>query len=95
MRAWSQEQLEGIGNDAPELPEPQATDIAQKMHDFTGLSPEYLRRCRFRVPQDRFRKELLRSRGQTVAAHDTRVIGQDPDANVRYDLLKTWQHGID
>jgi hypothetical protein len=26
---------------------------------------------------------------------DGKVIGQDPDANVRYDLLKTWQHGID
>lgn len=26
---------------------------------------------------------------------DGKVIGQDPDANVRYDLFKAWQHGID
>ena len=26
---------------------------------------------------------------------DGKVIGQDPDANVRYDLLKSWQHGLE
>ena len=26
---------------------------------------------------------------------DGQVVGQDPDANVRYDLRKAWQHGVD
>ena len=26
---------------------------------------------------------------------DGQVIGQDPDANVRYDLRKSWMHGVD
>ena len=26
---------------------------------------------------------------------DGQVIGQDPDANVRYELRKSWMHGVD
>ncbi|HZM69180.1 MAG TPA: hypothetical protein VFB95_02300 [Candidatus Cryosericum sp.] len=61
------------------MPEDRARQIAQTMHDFTGLSTEFLRRSRFRVSAERFRKELLRARGLTVGAHDTRFVGKDPD----------------
>jgi carboxypeptidase C (cathepsin A) len=53
--------------------------LAAKLHRFTGLSEEYLRRSHLRVPAQRFLKELLRDRGQTLGIHDTRFLGRDPD----------------
>ena len=54
--------------------------IAQKMHDFTGLSLDFLKRCHYRVNDARFCKELLREQGKTLGTHDTRYTGEDPDA---------------
>jgi carboxypeptidase C (cathepsin A) len=53
--------------------------IAEKLHQFTGLSTDYLRRSHLRIDQGRFLKELLRSRGLVMAVHDTRYTGKDPD----------------
>lgn len=66
----------------------QAADIAKKLNYFTGLSVEYLTRVHLRIDTSRFLKELLRSRGQTIAIHDTRFLGKDPDdagEGVQYD----------
>jgi carboxypeptidase C (cathepsin A) len=69
------------------LPSDQEQQIAEKLHRFTGLSVEYLKRCHLRVDRNRFLKELLRSRGQTMAMHDTRFLGMDPDeAGERVEL---------
>lgn len=61
------------------LPENQAREIARKLHHFTGLSEDYLIRSHLRVDAGRFLKELLRGRAQTLAEHDTRFLGKDPD----------------
>jgi carboxypeptidase C (cathepsin A) len=61
------------------LSEEQTAAIAGRLHRFTGLSESYLRRSRLRVPVERFVKELLRERGQTLGVHDTRFLGRDPD----------------
>ncbi len=61
------------------LPPDQKQVIAEKLHKFTGLSTEYLRRCHLKINKGRFFKELLRSRCQTLAEHDTRFLGKDPD----------------
>lgn len=61
------------------LPADQENAIAEKLHHFTGLSVDYLKRCHIRIDQNRFLKELLRSRGLTLAVHDTRFTGKDPD----------------
>ncbi len=61
------------------LPAERAAQIAQKLHHFTGLSVEYLQRTHLRIDSGRFLKELLRARGQTIAIHDTRFLGKDPD----------------
>lgn len=61
------------------LPPDRAAEIADKLHGFTGLSEAYLRRANLRVTTQRFLKELLRDRGETVAHHDTRFRGQDAD----------------
>jgi len=61
------------------LPQERQNAIAEKLHQFTGLSVDYLKRTHNRIDRDRFLKELLRSRGITLAVHDTRFSGKDPD----------------
>jgi carboxypeptidase C (cathepsin A) len=49
--------------------------VVAKLHEFTGLSEDYLRRADLRVSPDEFRQELLRNRGLIVGATDTRFEG--------------------
>ncbi len=53
--------------------------IRRKLARFTGLSEQWLERSRLRIDQLRYRKELLRSRGQTVGRFDSRYLGADFD----------------
>jgi carboxypeptidase C (cathepsin A) len=53
--------------------------LVGRLHRYTGLSPEYLRRAHLKVSTDRFRRELLRDRGLTVGRLDTRYTGTEPD----------------
>ena len=53
--------------------------IASRLHQYTGLSEEYLLQSNLRVPSRRFLKELLRDRGETLGRLDTRFRGKDPD----------------
>lgn len=62
--------------------------IIAKLHAFTGLSEDYLRRADLRVSPDEFRQELLRDRGLIVGATDTRFEGHALDRmsrKARYD----------
>jgi carboxypeptidase C (cathepsin A) len=61
------------------LPADQQEAIAEKLHQFTGLSIDYLKRTHLRIDEVRFRKELLRSRGLVMAIYDTRYTGKDLD----------------
>jgi len=61
------------------LSETEREEIASELHRFTGLSEEFLLRSDLRVNPRRFLKELLRDEGKTLAAHDTRFQGSDPD----------------
>ena len=53
--------------------------IVTKLHEFTGLSADYLRRADLRVTTDEFRQELLRDSGRVVGATDTRFAGHALD----------------
>ncbi len=53
--------------------------IIEKLVRYTGLSAEYLERSNLRVPDFRFFKELLRSRGRVVGRLDSRFLGIDKD----------------
>jgi carboxypeptidase C (cathepsin A) len=53
--------------------------ILDKLARYTGLSREYLDRSNLRVPDQRFFKELLRSRGRVVGRLDSRFLGIDRD----------------
>ena len=54
--------------------------VIAKLHAFTGLSEDFLRRTRLRVTPDRFQKELLRGDQRTAGRLDARFVGIDHDA---------------
>ena len=53
--------------------------IRRQLARFTGLSETYLDQADLRVSPNRFYKELLRDRGQTIGRLDTRYTGKDYD----------------
>ena len=62
--------------------------VTRRMAELTGLSTEYIEQSDLRVTPSRFRKELLREQGLTVARLDSRHTGLDRDAageNPEYD----------
>jgi carboxypeptidase C (cathepsin A) len=62
--------------------------IVDKLHNYTGLSKEYLEETNLRLSVGRFNKELLRAERKTVGRLDSRITGQDYDAageNYDYD----------
>ncbi len=61
------------------LPKRERNAILEKLARYTGLSIDYLDRSNLRVPDFRFFKELLRSRGRTVGRLDSRFLGIDRD----------------
>jgi carboxypeptidase C (cathepsin A) len=54
--------------------------IVDKLHNYTGLSKEYLEETNLRLSVGRFNKELLRAERKTVGRLDSRITGQDYDA---------------
>jgi carboxypeptidase C (cathepsin A) len=62
------------------LPEAQLDAVARKLHEFTGLSVQYVKAANLRVEPGRFRKELLRDERRTVGRYDGRFEGIDFDA---------------
>ena len=55
--------------------------LAQRLHAFIGLDPEYLQRANLRVSPARFEGELLRAEGQIVGRYDGRFAGSAMDRN--------------
>jgi len=54
--------------------------VAQRLSELTGLSPDFLKRSNLRVDLSRFRKELMRNERETVGRFDSRYTGVDADA---------------
>ena len=53
--------------------------VLDKLHEYTGLSRNYLQNARLRVSSSRFMRELLRDRGLVVGRLDSRYTGTEPD----------------
>ncbi len=62
------------------LPSAERDAVTAEMARLTGLSVEYIKDSNLRVERQRFRKELLRSRGLTVGRLDSRYTGTDRDS---------------
>lgn len=61
------------------ISEKERSDIIGKLHDYTGLSKEYIDQTNLRLYVGRFNKELLRKEGKTVGRLDARITGSDYD----------------
>ncbi len=57
----------------------QRARVLDQMHEYTGLSPEFLDRNDLRVTAPEFEKELLRDRGLVVGRLDSRFTGPTGD----------------
>jgi carboxypeptidase C (cathepsin A) len=53
--------------------------VASQMAALTGLSPDYILRTNLRVDPERFRRELLRDRGQIIGRIDSRYLGTEAE----------------
>lgn len=61
-------------------------DLAGRLNDFTGLSPEFITAHHFRISTQLFTKELLRDEGKTIGRFDGLVTGIDyKSGGDRYD----------
>ncbi|MEO6834849.1 MAG: peptidase S10 [Candidatus Tumulicola sp.] len=47
-------------------------DVVAKLHQYTGLSAQYIRESNLRIPYWRYSTELLRNGGQTLGRYDAR-----------------------
>jgi carboxypeptidase C (cathepsin A) len=65
------EYVDALGQGAQLAPS-RFNDVVAKLHEYTGLSDEYIRRSNLRIPYDRFENELLRNKGVTVGRLDAR-----------------------
>ena len=59
--------------------EEEKRSVATQMAALTGLSPEYILRTNLRVDPERFRRELLRDRGQIIGRIDSRYLGTEAE----------------
>jgi carboxypeptidase C (cathepsin A) len=53
--------------------------VAAQMAALIGLSPDYILRTNLRVDPERFRRELLRERGQIIGRIDSRYLGTEAE----------------
>ncbi len=69
--------------------------IADKLHDYTGLSKQYIMESNLRLYVGRFNKELLRTEGKTVGRLDSRFTGDDyDDAGEEFDYDPSYDKTI-
>jgi len=61
------------------LREAERKAVAEKLHDYTGLSTDYILKANLRVNEGKFTQELLREHGETVGRLDARFTGVDFD----------------
>jgi carboxypeptidase C (cathepsin A) len=61
------------------LTDDERDQLASRLHEFTGLPPEYLKAARFRVSETMFAKELLAAKDLTVGRLDARFTGATVD----------------
>jgi carboxypeptidase C (cathepsin A) len=63
-----------------ELPPAEYQKVVRNLARFTALSPQYIEKTNLRISPQRWFKELLRDKRQTVGRIDARFLGIDADA---------------
>ena len=74
------------------LTDPERDQLAERLHEFIGLPPDYLKAARFRVSETMFAHRLLAAKELTVGRLDARFTGPSVDPlakDMHYDPLMT------
>lgn len=66
------------------LADPERSQVAKRLSDFTGLDVDYILKANLRVSLPQFAAELERSRGLTVGRYDSRYSGPTDDRLSEY-----------
>jgi carboxypeptidase C (cathepsin A) len=66
------------------LSDAELTAVAEQMHNYTGLSVQYLKEANLRVSENAFVHELLRSQRRTIGRLDARFAGPTLDPLQKY-----------
>jgi carboxypeptidase C (cathepsin A) len=61
------------------LPAARRVAVVKKLHEYTGLSEDYLDKANLRVDEGKFTQELLRQKGVTIGRLDARFLGPTLD----------------
>ena len=75
VRAYSDGPLADALRKGDRLTDAERDAVAQKMHEYTGLSAQYLKESNLRVSENAFTHELLRAQRKTVGRLDGRFVG--------------------
>ena len=75
VRAYSEGPLADALRKGDRLTDAERDAVAQKMHEYTGLSAEYLKESNLRVSEIAYAHELLRAQRKTVGRLDGRFVG--------------------
>jgi carboxypeptidase C (cathepsin A) len=65
------------------LSDPEREEVAQKLHEYTGLPVEYLKDANLRVSEVEFAHELLKPQHKTIGRLDGRFVGATPDLRAK------------
>ena len=77
------------------LSEDETAALVDKLHRYTGLSEDYLRRCKLRINSSRFLKELLRDEGKVLGRYDSRYAGRGLDDVAEFPSYDPSGSGVD
>ncbi|HET7453359.1 MAG TPA: hypothetical protein VFL12_11490 [Thermoanaerobaculia bacterium] len=79
VRAWSLGPYAAALMKGDALSDAELDAAAKKIHAYTGLSEDYVKRSHLRIDEAAFTQELLRDRGETVGRLDARFLGPTLD----------------
>jgi len=79
VRAWAMGPYAAALMKGDAISDAEVDAVARKIHEYTGLSEEYVKRSNLRIDEAAFTQELLRERGETVGRLDARFLGPTLD----------------
>src|SRR5882762_7575248 len=66
------------------LPDAEREAVAEQVHEYTGLTVDYLKAANLRVSENAFAHELLKAKRKTIGRLDGRFVGETPDPLEKY-----------
>jgi len=78
VRAWTRDELLPAFWEGSAMSVKKKQAIAERMAEYIGVSPEWILRQNFRIREDDYAGEILRSEGKSISVYDGRVTALGP-----------------